>query len=165
MKKEKVMIDLSMNWIPQPTLGDAIRANREQKGISQGDLADAIMKISGFEEHDRRRRNAVQVALSALEHGVKGKRPERSQYLPAIERALGVPLRATNGHDVSGPELATVALAESVGTAKPFEAALKALHALRLDRAEALDGARGEEMRCAIRLIQLCHDIGEEWAP
>ena len=162
------MTDLSMNWVPQPSLGDSIKTTREAKGLSQGDLADAVMRLSGFDEHDRRRRNAVQVALSALEHGVKGKRPERSQYLPAVERALGVPLRATNGHDGGGgptysaPEpLPTAAVSE----AKPFEAALKALHALRLDSPNALDGARGEEMRCAIRLIQLCHDIADEWAP
>jgi len=157
------MTDLSMNWIPQPGLGDTIRATRESKGISQGDLADAVMRLSGFDEHDRRRRNAVQVALSALEHGVKGKRPERSQYLPAIERALELDLHAgsvVNGAVHSPP----VALAPAGGD-KPFEAALKALHALRLDSPDALDGARGEEMRCAIRLIQLCHDIADEWAP
>ena len=155
------MTDLSMNWVPQPGLGDTIKATRESKGVSQGDLADMVMKISGFDEHDRRRRNAVQVALSALEHGVKGKRPERSQYLPAIERALGLDLHASGNGSNGAVHSPPVAIVEG----KPFEAALKALHALRLDSSDALDGVRGEEMRCAIRLIQLCHDIADEWAP
>lgn len=172
------MTDLSMNWIAQPGLGDAIRASREAKGISQGDLADAVMRISEFDEHDRRRRNAVQVALSALEHGIRGRRPERSQYLPAIERALDIDLHAKgtgNGAAHVSPRKEPVRLvtearepdrpADAIGEDKPFEAALKALYALGLDNQGALDGVSGSEMRCAVRLIQLCHDIADEWKP
>jgi hypothetical protein len=166
--------DFSMDWIEQPRLGDAIRAGRETKGLSQGALADEVMRLSGFAEDDKRRRNAVQVALSALEHGIHGRRSARSQYLPAIERALGSNLHNGARREVAPDATALQTPASEVNSAgvgpsedalKSFSDALKALSALRMERDDVLEGLRGDELRCAIRLIQMCRNIADHWNP
>jgi transcriptional regulator with XRE-family HTH domain len=86
-------------WLGQPELGDTIKRVREAKGLSQGKLAEGAMMGAGYDPNDRKLKARIQVAISALEFGTKGRRHAghrrtgHSRCLPYIEKVLGVSLR------------------------------------------------------------------------